>query len=299
MSDITKFVNDAWLKINEGIGNAASSIAAATKSKANEINLQSKREELLKSLAPRVLKAWKEGQKFPEDIEKLLVELTQLDEQLETPKTEESSSKQESIPIITPENTVDADDCKAETEPTESDDNAVCSTDEVKADGPNDDLQDGLQTFRTDIPTMPHTTDTVEYSAAEAVSGEENVEDQPSAEEERESENGEADNCPMTSQEDQEDAKGNSQTDSAKGTDEETAGENDTDHLLDETVQEIHDKVQDAAETVGNKLDDSMKQASQQIDSFVETLSHGVGKAFNAIGNFLDDIGKNKNNDAE
>ena len=40
MSDITKLVNDAWLKINEGIGNAASSIAAATKSKANEINLQ-------------------------------------------------------------------------------------------------------------------------------------------------------------------------------------------------------------------------------------------------------------------
>jgi hypothetical protein len=299
MSDITKLVNDAWLKINEGIGNAASSIAAATKSKANEINLQSKREELLKSLAPRVLKAWKDGQKFPEDIEKLLVELTQLDEQLETLKPEESSPKQEPIPTITPENIADADERQAETESTESDNHAACSTDEVKADDSNANLQDGLQTFRTDIPTMAHTTDTVEYSAACAVSSEENLVDQPSVEEEKEPEDGETNNCPMMSQEDQEDANENSKADFAKDADEESVCENDTDHLSDETVQDIHDKIQDAAETVGNKLDDSMKQASQQIDSFVETLSHGVGKAFNAIGNFLDDIGKNKNNDAE
>ena len=37
MADISKILTEAWLKVNEGIGSAANSIADATKEKVNEI----------------------------------------------------------------------------------------------------------------------------------------------------------------------------------------------------------------------------------------------------------------------
>ena len=39
MADISKILTEAWLKVNEGIGSAANTIADATKGKVNEINL--------------------------------------------------------------------------------------------------------------------------------------------------------------------------------------------------------------------------------------------------------------------
>jgi len=70
------------MKGMEAIGNAASSIASNTKSKVDEMNLMNRRAEILKDVSTQAYALWLKGEKFPEAIDSLLKELSELDETL-------------------------------------------------------------------------------------------------------------------------------------------------------------------------------------------------------------------------
>ena len=82
MADISKILTEAWLKVNEGIGSAANSIADATKEKVNEINLNSRRSEVLNQLVPKIVEIYRSGATLPEELTTILKELTDIEDQL-------------------------------------------------------------------------------------------------------------------------------------------------------------------------------------------------------------------------
>ena len=82
MADFSKILTEAWIKVNEGIGYAANSIADATKEKVNEINLNNRRNDILGAIAPKILELYHNGIELPEDVMKLLAELTDVEAQL-------------------------------------------------------------------------------------------------------------------------------------------------------------------------------------------------------------------------
>ena len=83
MADISKILTEAWLKVNEGIGSAANSIADATKEKVNEINLNSRRSEVLNQLVPKIVEIYRSGATLPEELTTILKELTDIEDQLD------------------------------------------------------------------------------------------------------------------------------------------------------------------------------------------------------------------------
>ena len=82
MADISKILTEAWLKVNEGIGSAANTIADATKGKVNEINLNSRRSDILNQLAPKIVELYKSGVQLPEELMSILKELTDIEDRL-------------------------------------------------------------------------------------------------------------------------------------------------------------------------------------------------------------------------
>ncbi len=86
MADISRILTEAWIKVNEGIGNAANSIADATKGKVNEINLNTRRNEILNMLAPKIVELYKSGVELPDEIASILKELTEVEEKIEALK---------------------------------------------------------------------------------------------------------------------------------------------------------------------------------------------------------------------
>ncbi len=82
MADLGSSVKGLWMKGMEAIGNAASSIASNTRSKVDEMNLMNRRNEILKDFSNRAYALWLKGEKFPEELDSQLRELSQLDEML-------------------------------------------------------------------------------------------------------------------------------------------------------------------------------------------------------------------------
>ena len=88
MADIGKSLKTAWLKSMEAIGNTASNIANSTRSKLDEMNVVNRRRDILSDFGARAYELWQKGEKFPAELEALLEELSSLDEQLNTIRTE-------------------------------------------------------------------------------------------------------------------------------------------------------------------------------------------------------------------
>lgn len=119
MADISKILTEAWLKVNEGIGSAANTIADATKGKVNEINLNSRRSEILNQLAPKIVELYKSGVQLPEELMSILKELTDIEDRLAalkpapTPKAPVMNVPDEEddaeIPDVTAEETIQTD----------------------------------------------------------------------------------------------------------------------------------------------------------------------------------------------
>ena len=82
MADFRSSIKGIWMKGMEAVGNAASSIASSTKSKVDEMNLVTRRAEILKDFGNKAYALWQKGERFPEELEAQLSELEKLDEQL-------------------------------------------------------------------------------------------------------------------------------------------------------------------------------------------------------------------------
>lgn len=88
MAEIGKSLKGIWLKSMEAISNTASSIASNTKYKVDEMNIVNRRREILSDFGAQSYELWQKGEKFPEQLDALLKELSELDEALNAIRTE-------------------------------------------------------------------------------------------------------------------------------------------------------------------------------------------------------------------
>lgn len=82
MSNVMKSLKKTWLKGMEVIGNAASNIADNAKYKVTEMNLETRRREILADFGSIAYEMWQRGESFPPALEAQLKQLNALDEQL-------------------------------------------------------------------------------------------------------------------------------------------------------------------------------------------------------------------------
>ncbi len=82
MGNVMKSLKKTWLKGMEVIGNAASSIADNAKYKVTEMNLETRRREILADFGSIAYEMWQRGETFPPALEAQLKQLNVLDEQL-------------------------------------------------------------------------------------------------------------------------------------------------------------------------------------------------------------------------
>ena len=88
MAEIGKSLKGIWLKSMEAISNTASNIASNTKYKVDEMNIVNRRREILSDFGAQAYELWQKGEKFPETLDSLLKELSELDEALNAIRTE-------------------------------------------------------------------------------------------------------------------------------------------------------------------------------------------------------------------
>ena len=88
MAEIKKSLKSIWLKSMEAISNTASNIASNTKYKVDEMNIVNRRREILSDFGAQAYELWQKGEHFPECLEALLRELSDLDEALNAIRTE-------------------------------------------------------------------------------------------------------------------------------------------------------------------------------------------------------------------
>ena len=82
MGNVMKGLKKTWLKGMEAIGNAASNIADNAKYKVTEMNLETRRREILADFGSIAYEMWQRGETFPPMLEAQLKQLNALDEQL-------------------------------------------------------------------------------------------------------------------------------------------------------------------------------------------------------------------------
>lgn len=152
MADISKILTEAWVKVNEGIGSAANSIADATRGKVNEINLNTRRNEILNMLAPKIVEIYKSGVELPEELTAILKELTEVEDKLAALKPAVSTK----TPVM---------EIPEEEDETEETQNAEVLSDETDEDVPVIDVK--LEEKPVDVGEVEEKeegTDDVEYT---------------------------------------------------------------------------------------------------------------------------------------
>ena len=82
MAALGNNVKMAFLKGLEALGKGASNMATNAHQKLNEINLETRRRELLSEIPVRALDLWQQGEPMPQPLGDMLSELSSLDEQL-------------------------------------------------------------------------------------------------------------------------------------------------------------------------------------------------------------------------
>ena len=75
-------VKTAFLKGLEALGKTATSLTDAAQHKLSELNLDTRRRELLAEIPKCVMQLWKEGVELPQPLQELLSELNELEEKL-------------------------------------------------------------------------------------------------------------------------------------------------------------------------------------------------------------------------
>ena len=82
MANLGNNVKTAFLKGLEALGKTASSLTDAAQQKLSEMNLETRRREVLAEIPKCVMQLWKDGAEMPEPLTALLTELTNLEEKL-------------------------------------------------------------------------------------------------------------------------------------------------------------------------------------------------------------------------
>ena len=85
MTETNRFRGKAkqvWLKGMQAVGNMAASIANNTKYKVDEVTIQNRRREVMNDLAVKTYALWLKGIELPDELERMLNELQDLDNQL-------------------------------------------------------------------------------------------------------------------------------------------------------------------------------------------------------------------------
>ena len=99
MSNITAKIKTGWLKCMENLGQGAANMADNAKQKLGELNMESRRKDLLAELPKKVMQLWKDGVELPEELSGLLAELNTLEEELAALRAARAAKKQK--PAIT------------------------------------------------------------------------------------------------------------------------------------------------------------------------------------------------------
>ena len=100
-------VKTAFLKGLETLGKKASSLSEAAQQKLSEMNLDTRRRELLSEIPKCVMQLWKDGAELPEQLTALLGELTELEEKLAAMRPQPEAKAEEAKPEETAEETIE------------------------------------------------------------------------------------------------------------------------------------------------------------------------------------------------
>ena len=82
MASLGNNLKVAFLRGLESVGRGASNMASNAHQKLNEINLETRRRELLSEIPVRALDLWQQGEPMPQPLGEMLRELSELDEEL-------------------------------------------------------------------------------------------------------------------------------------------------------------------------------------------------------------------------
>lgn len=82
MASIVNGLKTAVLKGMEAVGKGASNMASNAQQKLSEINLESRRREILSEFPMRAFDLWQKGEVLPESLSAMLQEISDLDEHL-------------------------------------------------------------------------------------------------------------------------------------------------------------------------------------------------------------------------
>ena len=81
-TNLSSRIKIAFLNIMQALGSAASHMASSAKLRVAEINLQSRRHEILSEFSLQAFEMWHNGVKLPEELSSLFVELSEIDDKL-------------------------------------------------------------------------------------------------------------------------------------------------------------------------------------------------------------------------
>ena len=98
MANLGNNVKTAFLKGLEALGKTASSLSDAAQQKLSEMNLDTRRRELLAEIPKCVMQLWKDGVEMPEPLTALLNELTELEEKLAALRPQPEGRAEEEAP---------------------------------------------------------------------------------------------------------------------------------------------------------------------------------------------------------
>ena len=82
MTKLTNQIKLAWLKGMEAVGVSASNMADTAKAKVQEINMETRRREILAAFTMTAFELWQSGEALPAPLESMLKELKDVDEKL-------------------------------------------------------------------------------------------------------------------------------------------------------------------------------------------------------------------------
>ena len=133
MATLGTSVRTAFLKGLEALGKTASNLTDAAQHKLNEMNLDTRRREVLADIPKCVMQLWEDGVEMPEPLTALLQELTDIDTQLAALRAERETKAAQEQP---------AEETAEETAPAALEETA--EDEAVEAESTEDERQDTL-----------------------------------------------------------------------------------------------------------------------------------------------------------
>ena len=133
MSNLGYGVKTAFLKGLEALGKTASNLSDAAQHKLNEMNLETRRREVLASIPKCVMQLWKDGVELPTPLTDLLNELADVEQQLSAMRPQPKAAPAEETPAEEDDVTEAVEEPAEEATPDcECSDDTVCEIPETE-----------------------------------------------------------------------------------------------------------------------------------------------------------------------